>query len=208
MVHSLKVLAIVVVIIVSALTGLGLYSYLYHPTPTNSVASSVLTINSLNITPGLEQDPSVMMGPKAYSEYNFSYTIHMYVTITLNKTIKAVPTCLLAGMGIKSSSWYQFPVQYLCPLLSNTPITYKAGLYNYSMIGEVMSNTSIPKYPATLHVKVTSGVFNVSKTITLTLTSHGLKYINLYDIMIKPTTPLANGSISLIYNASFYFMSD
>lgn len=190
----------------STISGIGLYSYI----TSNQIETQPkggLTINSLKITPGLEQDPSMMYGLEF--QYNFSYTIHMNVTLVLNETVKAVPTCLLAGMEISSPYWYQFPVIYMCPALSNTPITYKAGAYNTSIIGEVMSNTSIPVFPSNLNIKVTAGAFNISSpSITLTLMNYGIQYIYFYNVMINSSTPLANGSVSYVFNASFYYMSE
>lgn len=200
--NALKVLIIIVVIAGATIGGIEVYNF----EQTNSVPP-VLTIDSLTLTPGLAQNP-IAVG--IFSDYNFSYTVHAQVTLTL-KTPKTTVTagvgpCAI-GIGVTSLYWYQVPIVYNCPAIISQ--TIKAGTYHTSIIGEIMSNSSLAKYPSTLSIKVGSEDFNAtSQPISLALTSHGVQYMYLYNATLDASKPIINGSSSYFVNASFYYMSD
>lgn len=218
---STKVLVIIVLIGISAFSAIVGVSLVYKmnnstnstnsTNPTNSTNSSpILTIDSLSLTPGLTEAP---IGPYAYTNYYFSYTIHANLTIIFKEPMKVVYTgfdpCSI-GLTINSSSWHSYPIIYYCPLILASPtLTIKAGIYNTSIISEIMSKSSIPTYPSTVIVKASSGIFNtISSPTTLTLTSHGVQYMYAFNGKANQSKPLTNGSSSIIVHAGFYYESD
>lgn len=134
----------------------------------------------------------------------------MKITLDLKSPIRTVTagvgSCSI-GVEITSPYWYQVPILYNCPIMISQ--TIKAGSYSTPIIAEIMSNTSLAKYPSTLSIKADSYDFNVtSQPYSLTLTSHGVQYMNLYNVTLYPSKPITNGSSSYFVNASFYYMSD
>lgn len=205
MIKHKKALYLIVVIALATISGIVVFYNLVE-TP----LSPTLTIDSINITPGLDQ-ASIQIPQYLYSNYNFSYTININVTLNLKvaiQTTTAGPNDCSLETKIISSSWYLFPSGGIScfPAISQL---VNSGSYKIPLVVEIMSNTSTPEFPSTISIKVFSNDFKASSNLhSLTLTSHGIQYMYIRDFTVNSTKPSANGLFSVYVNASFYYLSD